>query len=60
MENRSEDYNVNASEGTRGRIITAALLVLFSIMFIYGTKSGEMDIVIQKAINICLECIGIG
>ncbi len=29
-------------------------------MMAYGVYRGEMAIVMQKAINICLECIGIG
>lgn len=26
----------------------------------YGIYRGEMSVVIEKAINICMECIGIG
>lgn len=39
-----------------GMIITA-----FGIgLMVYGAIRGEGDVVLQKAINICLECIGIG
>ncbi len=30
------------------------------IMIIFGIYRGEMSVVLQKAINICMECIGIG
>ena len=36
---------------------TAALGLL---MMAYGIYRGEMNVVLAKAIRICLECIGIG
>lgn len=36
----------------------AALLGL--ILMLFGVYRGEMEVVMKKAINICLECIGIG
>lgn len=38
--------------------ILIAFVGLF--MIIFGIYRGEMPIVLQKAINICMECIGIG
>lgn len=35
-------------------------LVLSSIFIIIGIYTGEISTVINKAINICMECIGIG
>lgn len=40
--------------------ITGGLIVLGTGFIIMGVMRGEMQIVFQKAINICLECIGIG
>ncbi len=36
------------------------MLLLSAAMTLLGIYSGETQIVLQKAVNICLECIGIG
>lgn len=36
------------------------IAVLGVLMMGYGIYRGEADVVFMKAINICLECIGIG
>lgn len=41
--------------------LPATLLILAgAAMMGYGIYRGEMTVVFQKAIQICLECIGIG
>ncbi|MDE5699043.1 MAG: hypothetical protein K2I96_16830 [Lachnospiraceae bacterium] len=39
------------------RIIIAVTACGF---LVYGTARGEVEIVLNKAVNICLECIGLG
>lgn len=36
------------------------VLVVSILFFAFGVWRGEHEIVLRKAINICLECIGIG
>ena len=36
------------------------LAVLGSALMIFGIYRGEVSVVFTKAINICMECIGIG
>ncbi len=44
----------------RSRLAGISLAILGIIMMSYGICRGEMAVVFTKAINICLECIGIG
>lgn len=37
-----------------------ALAVVGAVMMAYGISRGEMAVVLTKATNICMECIGIG
>ena len=47
------------TEKTRN-MIGAVLFAAFLAMFLYGSTTAEVGIVLKKAINICLECIGLG
>lgn len=40
------------------RGICAAVLGI--LLMVYGLFRGESKVVLEKAINICMECIGIG
>lgn len=40
--------------------IAAALAVLGAAFLGIGMALGENEIVLRKAVNICLECIGLG
>ncbi len=40
--------------------IGISIAVLGMCMMAYGISRGEMSVVMIKATNICLECIGIG
>lgn len=47
----------NAAFLAAARIILCAAAVAF---IAYGVQRGETAIVLKKAVNICLECIGLG
>ncbi|MDO4276281.1 MAG: CD1871A family CXXC motif-containing protein [Eubacteriales bacterium] len=46
--------------GGRLAFVRIALLTGAVCMIAYGVSRGEMGTVFTKAVNICLECIGIG
>ena len=37
-----------------------ALLAVAAAFIVIGVRRGEVAIVLKKAVNICLECIGLG
>lgn len=46
---------------SRAKWLARIIIAVASCGFIvYGTFRGEMEIVLNKAVNICLECIGLG
>ncbi len=42
------------------RFARIAVAVAACVFIFYGTARGEVEIVLNKAVNICLECIGLG
>ena len=47
-------------KGLRSCLPGAALFVLGAVFFAVGAAPGEPFLGFTKAVNICLECIGIG
>ena len=45
---------------TGKRYLLAGLLVLGAVLIVIGIALGQPAQVLNKAINICLECVGIG
>ncbi len=41
-------------------VVQVALLIVGVAMVCFGVMRGEADVVLAKAIRLCLECIGIG
>lgn len=41
-------------------LFQCAALLLSALMLAYGISRGELETVWNKAVNICLECIGLG
>lgn len=44
----------------RAGLLRVALLVLSIAGVVLGAMNGEVRTVVTKAINVCLQCIGIG
>lgn len=41
-------------------LFQCAVLLASALMIAYGANRGELETVWNKAVNICLECIGLG
>ena len=44
----------------KGNLLRFGLLALSVLLILAGIFRGEADMVLQKAVNLCMECIGIG
>lgn len=47
-------------DNKRKWVIRAMLIITSCAFVLYGAARGEIEIVWNKAVNICLECIGLG
>ena len=56
----SKTYNPQEQYLRARNILRIALFLVAVIMLAVGIADGEVQTVFQKAVNICLECIGIG
>lgn len=50
--------NLKEESNPRGKRII--LITVFTLMIIAGIYNDEASVVLKKAANICLECIGLG
>ncbi len=42
------------------RALPYILITLGAVLIVFGIWGGEVSVVLSRAANICLECIGIG
>jgi len=42
------------------KVLRHLTLVMALAFMVYGITRGEVTVVLNKAVNICLECIGLG
>lgn len=52
--------NKNMTNGRKLWALRAVTLLAAVVCIIFGISRGEQLTVLQKAVNICLQCIGIG
>ncbi len=53
----NEQHEKNRTSRRRMRVVVGAMALVFILV---GLAQGEFNQVLQKAIRVCLECIGIG
>lgn len=44
----------------KSKLIPACFLIFGIALVFFGISRGEAEFVVEKAVRICLECIGIG
>lgn len=47
-------------KGKKRTVCSVLAVLMGAAMMLFGAYRGETDVVLLKAIKICLECIGIG
>ncbi len=47
-------------DSKKKKAVRVIALLAAGIFILYGTTRGEAAVVLNKAVNICLECIGLG
>ena len=51
---------VNKLLHSKKALLQIALLVCGTVMLYFGISRGEAAMVLNKAVKLCLECVGIG
>ena len=54
--NKKQSFSVRISERT-AFFLGISILILGAAFMIFGIWRGEMEVVFEKAVNICMECI---
>ena len=57
IENAKGDIRMN---NRKKAAVQVFLLLAGAVMLCFGAWRGEAETVLSKAINVCLECVGIG
>lgn len=57
--NKKQSFSARISERT-AFFLGIVILILGAAFMIFGIWRGEMAVVFENAVNICMECIGIG
>ena len=57
--NKKQSFSARISERT-AFFVGIVILILGAAFMIFGIWRGVMAVVFEKAVNICMECIGIG